>query len=478
VLVVRAWSWLGFGSDFGFRMLGFLTGLLDLGAMWLAARSLKLKFPLFLLVFAALNPLFIIYGDSMRAWGWGLGWLTLEFAMLWRVLESPTRWRVALAILAGIAAVQSTYYNSVLLFVFCSAGMIVAMRRSQWRTALLMPGICAVAGLTMLPYVNFFRSNVDRYSFVRQPFQVRDFIDKLLDAMSGQEPFGQELLDLRVWWILLMLAAVLVVAWQFLPKKLGVPDRQKDLLLFAGIIMVLSVPAYFMFLHELKFVTSPWYYLSLIMAGALGLETIFSVAENWERGRLFRLVTVVIILVVAVPPVFPVVKVRMTNIDLAAKHLNNVAAKNDLIVVNPYNWVVSFERDYSGAAPCFSLPAIKGRLQRYDLLKELLLRHDRKAVIQDVLNDAQRTLQAGGRVWIVSRAGFSIGGFHSEPAPPAYSANPGLNDQLEVLDYWADAAGYFLQEHSLRHESIAIPGSDNVSKYEKVELMMFSGWRE
>src|SRR5579884_992059 len=42
-LLARVWAFIGLGSDFGFRLLGFFTGVLVIAAMWFAARCMKLK---------------------------------------------------------------------------------------------------------------------------------------------------------------------------------------------------------------------------------------------------------------------------------------------------------------------------------------------------------------------------------------------------------------------------------------------------
>ena len=87
VMVVRVWSELGLGSEHGLRVLGLLTGLLVLGALWFCARRLRISFPLFSLLLIGLSPTVIIWGDSMRAWGWGIAWLALTYGLMWRVVD-------------------------------------------------------------------------------------------------------------------------------------------------------------------------------------------------------------------------------------------------------------------------------------------------------------------------------------------------------------------------------------------------------
>src|SRR5271163_2440503 len=69
-LVLRGWIRLGLGSEFGLRMLGFFTGLFVLGSFWFNARRLRITFPFFSLLLLGFSPVILIWGDSMRAWGW------------------------------------------------------------------------------------------------------------------------------------------------------------------------------------------------------------------------------------------------------------------------------------------------------------------------------------------------------------------------------------------------------------------------
>jgi hypothetical protein len=478
VLVARFWWLLGLGSDFGFRVLGFLTGLLVLGAIWFTARCFKLKFPLFSLVLVGLNPLMIVYGDTMRAWSWGLIWITLAYGMFWLVLENPTRARVICATLVAVAAVQSTYYNSVLLFVFGCAAAIVAMGRGSWRRAALVLGICAVPAVTMLAYVNVFRIGQDHYSILRQDFDFPRFVEKLFAAISGEEAFSREIISLWVWWLPLIVAEGLAAICQFLPERAGVTNAQKERMLFAVLTLILVGPVYFLFLHELKYVTSPWYYMPLILTVGLSLEVILSTLENWERARLYRLVGLVALLFMAFPPINGVIKLRMTDIDLIATQLKQSAGKNDFIIVNPFYCGISFGRQYSGPAPWLPLPVVDTKVHRYDTLKKLIMQKDAKEAIQDVLDRAQETLKAGGIVWVVTSTGLNIGEQDTEPATPPHYRNLTFKQAQTVQTFWPKETAYFLQQHSLHHEEIGVHPDAPVSNYERAKLVKVSGWRD
>ena len=111
VMVTRIWIELGWGSDNGLRVLGFLVGLFVLGALWFCARRLRISIPFFSLLLLGFSHTIVVWGDSMRAWGWGIFWTVIAFGCIWRVVELPTRWNVIGAALAAIASVHSTYYN-------------------------------------------------------------------------------------------------------------------------------------------------------------------------------------------------------------------------------------------------------------------------------------------------------------------------------------------------------------------------------
>src|SRR5204862_7475043 len=67
-LLLRIWSAVGGGgSDFSFRMVGFLVGLLILASLWLNAKVLGSRMPIVSLALLAVNTTLLRWGDSLRA---------------------------------------------------------------------------------------------------------------------------------------------------------------------------------------------------------------------------------------------------------------------------------------------------------------------------------------------------------------------------------------------------------------------------
>src|SRR5687768_14928693 len=112
-------------NDPAFRLLGFCVGMGVVAALWLYAWTFRHSFPLLSLALLAMSPSLIVWGDSIRAYGFGILLILLVGVLLWRFLEKPGAWRFAAVAVAAIASVQTLFYNSVLLLAFCAGGVAV-----------------------------------------------------------------------------------------------------------------------------------------------------------------------------------------------------------------------------------------------------------------------------------------------------------------------------------------------------------------
>ena len=98
-------------------------------------------------------------------------------------------------------------------------------------------------------------------------------------------------------------------------------------------------------------------------------------------------------------------------------------------------------------------------IHRFDLLKERLAEPD---PIHDVLGAVERTLRSGGRVWVA-------GNIEIPPPGAALSA-------LDLHD-WYPRFGAFLRDHAAQAGQVPVPWDGPVSGYERLDLLVFSGWR-
>ncbi len=95
----------------------------------------------------------IRWGDSLRAYGLGVFLLLLAMGFIWRVVRSPTRGSIIAAMLVSLLAVNALYQSIFVLATFCLGGVVVAIRRRDFKQALLVISLGIPAALSLLPYL-------------------------------------------------------------------------------------------------------------------------------------------------------------------------------------------------------------------------------------------------------------------------------------------------------------------------------------
>jgi hypothetical protein len=169
---------------------------------------------------------------------------------------------------------------------------------------------------------------------------------------------------------------------------------------------------------------------------------------------------------------------RQTNGDLLAAQAAKDAAANDLIIVHPWYYGLTFAYYYHGAAPWTTLPPIGDyRFHRYDLIKAEIQMTN---AIAPVLERVEATLRSGNRVWIVGEI----------PVPPPDAEMPGNlppapNGPFGWLDQpysyaWGLELGYLLEHHATNATMMVDPSTNSISinPMEKMMLIITSGWRD
>ncbi len=454
ILIVRAWAAVaGPDNDTALRLLGFLVGLGVLGVIWLAVRKfMKQPFPLLALVLVGFNSGLVFWGDSLRAWGLGSLTIILAAGLLWQVVQEPTRWRIVLAALVSVLAVQTAYHNIPLLLAIGLAAMGVAARRRQWRRVILVGAIGLLAALTLLPYAFGVQtyggnSNIIGYGQANLSHGNTDFVRYGLEFALLLGSAGNFMIFVWAALIAVGVAAATIAQVRGFSPKLTSPQR--DLALFAGLILVVSFAAFAAFLWALNYPTNPWYFLILTVVIAVALEAatgVFLASRGW---RIVRLVVVVVLAAACLLCGWEGFVTRQTNLDLIAASLQSRADKDDLIVIRYWAMGTTFDRYYKGPTPWETIPPLKDhKFQRVNQLpKEFWSATDYDKILRTAVDDMTRTLRGGHKVWLVGRPVL----------------RPGLIDRL-MLD------------HALSHTSEKF--CDRAIKYENPILEVAEGWRE
>jgi hypothetical protein len=470
-LLVRVWTEI-FGQDW-YRWLGFIIGL---GIVWLLclnSRRLGGATPLIALLLLALNPAFIRYGDSMRAYGFGIGTFIVTFGLIWRVVTAPTRLNVLAATVAAVLSVQALYYNAVLLLAVCAGGAALALRHKQWPRIGLLIGIGLIAAVSLLPYSSTIRDAAAWNGIVQMQSYDLPWFWAQFSRVIGT---SGDITTLS--WILLSIIALLVgFGVQVRPGWFRATPAQVDLALFSVITLVVGSISYFIFLKILSYyATPPWYYFALMALVAINLDILITIFANLRAGRIFRLTIVVTIILSTFGATVATTRLQHSNIDIISGQLKKMATSNDLILVNVWYYGIPFAYYFTGSAPWMTLPPISDhRFHRYDQVKDQMLRSNPSDALQPALDAVSATLRSGHTVWVVGDVLFLRPGETPQVMPQG-----SIRPQSEAPYYtaWGQQMGSFLQLNASRIERFVVSSAAPMGPYEDVGIIKIQGWNK
>lgn len=455
-------------NDGALRVLGFTVGLGVIGALWLNARVFRHTFPFFSLMLLALSPSVIVWGDSMRAYGLGMLLILVACAMLWRFVESPTRFRFALAAIAVVCAVHALFYNSVLVLAFCSGAVAVCVRRRAWKKAALVVLIGALAAGSLAPYLLAMTSWTSLIQ--ADPYTLSIFFGKIEAAVNVAGP-----LTFVLWCALIVSAMAAGAMTLFRRQQVGVSEHQRDVVLFGGTALIVGIGAYYAFLKILNYPTQPWYYLSLLTLAAVTVDAVLGSMLRSFQTRAAALGCVILVFVLSFPSVRVAVDQRMTNLDLIAGQLNRMVTADDLVLIDPWYCGISFARYYNGPAEWMTVPPVSDhRTHRLDLIKDLMVASDQSAPVRPVIDRIAETLQSGNRVFLVGTLNTPPPDVAPVLLPPAPFSKSGWNAGVYTVQ-WSSLVAFFVRQHAVKARWLGVT-TDRPS-IENREVTVIEGWR-
>lgn len=467
IATLYVWRSLGLGdSDEEYRRIGLVIGLAMIGVAWWTTWRLGVGPPLVTLLLFGMSPSIIVYGDMVR--GYGLAALAIVWSVgaMWAFIDSPGWRRYLVAQIAFVFAAQSHFANSVVLLAIGLGAAAVCWRRRDFRLLLATLGIGAVAAFLLI-FVN--QSNLAYMSSTAPQEQGgwRSFAS-LFQVFA--EALAPGVAVMQVAWVVLPLAAAagFVLAWT---QRGSEVSRQRAT--FAAVTVAAGVAATFVAYKLTRLPTQYWHYLSLIAVCALACEVgVDILASSLRRGEWLRTASVAVLAVLAAPGVVPGTQVRLTNLDLVARSIEQSAGPDDLVVVFPWFCGITFQRYYRGPAPWITLP----EMPRHDLHHHLVIREKMKlgeAAVAPELARVERTLRSGGRVWVVG----------APLAPDPGSSLPVLPQPLgsgsagAYLDNWEMQLGVLLESHAREGRRVMLPDDVAVNVWENPPLLLVEGWR-
>jgi hypothetical protein len=467
-VILRSYIGLGPGqTDFGLRILGFFFSCLVIAALWWNAWRSGRRPPVFSLLLLGLSPDFAQYGGWNRAYGLGVALMVLTFGMIWRVVETPSRGRIASAALIAVLSVQCLYYNAVTLAAFCVAAAVVGLRRDGLKAIVPYLIIGGAALISLAGYVGMFQRLRTWNMLVHRP------IDAAWIWMKFSDVLGHAGVPMLLIWLSVFFVTITVgLYYQKRSVKSSMTGLERDRLLYCAVTILVGTIGYLMFLRKLNYETAPWYYLVLCALIAVTGDNAIGVLARSTPQRLTRVAVALIVAAAVFVPVLRSVETRQTNVDIVAGNIAKLAGKDDLVVLTPWFINVPFNRYYHGQAAWTSLPTIPFVAYfRYDMMKERMMSVN---PIDPVLARIDGTLRAGHRVWVVGDIADLPEGRTPQRLTPAPHPKYGWSDAVYITQ-WSAELSYFLQTHAKRGTAFNPPGPASVSQYEYESYRVYEG---
>jgi len=468
-LMLRLWTAVWGGGDGALRVFGFLVGISVLAALWFNARTLGRSWPLISLAVFGMNVAALRSVDMIRGYGVGTLFILLALGLIWRLATAPNRLVVVLALLSTLAATQCLYQNAFLVLAICAGGMAVTIRQRLWKRTALILAIGGVAAVSLIPYVPVIRHGEQLVVLYQHQVGPEQLIKGLLDTLNSSSGFLPE-----VWVALLALGVVMAVTVQF-PKAVRVSPAERDVALYSGIVMVVGLAGYAIFLKALKYSPQTYYFIPPLALAAVFFDAMAAVLPRVLLRRILILCLSMSVAIVSLPKGWTMSRARHTNLDRIAVTLQAAAAREDLIVIIPWYCGTTFQRYYKGVTPWITIPELDDfEIQREDLFKRKLATTNAAA---SALEKVSRTLQSGNKVWIVCQIEYdakhlpkAVTSLRPAPQePPGWYADP-------YLVMWAKQMWQLLEQHG-RYVSAVMAPEPNAGQNENIPLIVYKGWK-
>lgn len=455
-LMLRGWLMAGGTSDVSLRLFGMIGIAAWVVAAWLVARRIGRGVPLVGLALVVVNPEVVRWASTVRPWGLGAALGAIAAVAMWDLTTVRSRRTVIVAALAAVVAVQCVYQNAIVLAACVLASGVVALRRRQWPCVLVPLAIVAAAAVSLAPYAGIMSRRAEWNHLGQIPLTV----SMLLQQAGG-------VLGASGSWALLVWLALAMVALALVGRQL----RHDSGVYFATLVAA-ATAGFGVFYLWFRYFPQPWYFFGAMAMWSVGLEAAVRTLAPARSLRVVLAIGALGIVMAGYRPASEALGQRLTNLDAIAARVTSMAGPDDLVVVSPWYFCVTFDRYYRGRAPVSSVPPLADHtMHRYDLVKAQMMAADPMAAL---LARVQRVLSSGHHVWYVGRIDVPADGHLPALLPP-----PRPESGWSVVPYqkiWSLQLGSFLRDHV--GVGPRIPIGVTGGRLEDAALYDLSGWRD
>ncbi len=465
--ILRVYITLFEASDYALRGFALCVGVGFIAATWFYSISVNRQAPSLLLGLIGLNSTFLVEGMSARGYGLGVVLLVVAVALTAKLVDQFTvRGLVAMA-LVFFAATQIVFFNGAFAPAILLAAIAVLLLRRRFKSAILIALVGLVIGIFYVPYILNIYFHVRPWAVLLQdPAPFAALWELFMEA------FGSPTAIMRWVWPSILLGAMAWAIWRSKVIWNNKDSAERDLLLFALIIIAVSIPSFSLFVWITHKPLLSRYYLALFCLLAVASDLIVAKLCRPFSARLGRAGVVLIAAVALSFAVWPTIIKRDTNIDILARILEQQANVHDVIVVNSWSRGISFSRYYHGKTRWLTVPNIEDhRTHRYDLFRAKMLEF---FPLDDVEQAMTAALKSANRVWVVDDFRVPLRGRRPRVLTPAPDPVYGWRSTSYSVA-WAQQLTFFLQQHALKSTVVAEPLA-SVKKQENATLLVLEGW--
>jgi hypothetical protein len=470
--VLRIWIMIGGTSDQWFHYWGFVPVLGIVAALaWSTRTAGEWRVPLLSGALLLFNPTMFYWGTSLRAYGAAALLVILLFGTVWRVVERPAPWLVALGAFLSICNAQATYQNATPVFAICVSGALVAALRRRWREAACALGIGAAGAASLLIHYRAIQEVGEWNILIRQELPAWWFVQRAADAFgSGGWGF--------LWlWGALVLGVFALVIWQR-AQAAGAAAEHEEFRrgLYCAVSIAIASIVVLLFNTHVGYPTQEWYYIPFVALLACAVEFALATLLADSRVRIARLIVAVLVALVCLPSLWERAHLRRTNIDLVVERLRAEATPRDLILVYPFYTGMAFDYYYKGSVPWQTIPPM-GHKETYNSYKYMKPHVLTDEPMRPVIEQIGQVLRSGGRVWFAGGLRLPPDGTLPPASPRAPHPQFGWSDEM-YNQIWGLQIGYFIKQHAATARVHEIKTPHPVQRFENLPLVEIGGWRQ
>lgn len=463
-LLLGLWASVGWrDEDVAMRLFGLATGLAVLAALWIVGARVGGSPPALALALFGTHAVAVHTTASIIVYGVGLLTVIAAVGAFWGLASAPRLATFVGAAGAAVLAAQLQYQNLIHVSMAALAAAAVNVLSGRRKAAALPFAAVALAALSLLPYQGAVTRSLPWRALFRNPIDRTSAIGRLADVISS---FSTPVLV--VWLGIAALALLGLARWAWGDRR-DESGATRERVLYAALTAALGTAAVVTLFWLTGPSVMPRHLLALVALLALGLDVVVTrLSPRWTR-----VAAIVAVVVVASPLAMDRLSVRLTSVDVTARHLEHAAGPNDLIVIAPWFVGVTFDRYYRGATPWTTLPPLPDlKNHRYDLIRELMLTPDS---VRPVTEAITRTLAGGGRVWFVGDLYFQPPGVPPVVLPPPPGAPTGWFETPYSVS-WSTQVADFVRRYALRWYRVDVRSGLRVSPTENPSILLVEGW--